>query len=786
MDPLTALGLASNIVQFVDFSGKLISATHEIYTSASGARNENVELESLAQNLKHLANQACPLQTTIMVVGKEDELLRDLGKQCVELSDELVSILEKLKAKSGSKKWQSFYQALQTVRKKDEIEALQQRLDRIGNQMGVRAVLNQQTQVFDRIQALANDNRLLEGSRERDINKLTVDMEGLFTQLREQMIKEGEKSRGEVLTQIAQHAQTGIKYSIEQRVLGQLSFESMGEREISIRPAHAKTFGWIFQEHSGAEFVQWLKSEDKLFWISGKPGSGKSTLMKYLSDHEYTLSHLEQWAGSFHLITANHFFWNPGKESLQKSPQGLLRSILYQLLKKRPDFIPYAAPELWRAYGSSDRANPVPGSETLFRSIPYLNSAFQRISTPMLVSKVKLCLFIDGLDEYEGKPDDIIGLVGVLKHLPQVKVCVSSRPWNEFEKVFGQDDSKKLYMQDLTRGDIEIYVRDTLENDPGYLELKESDDEGLGLDLITDITESSNGVFLWVYLVVRSLLQGLTNDDKFSDLQRRLAETPTELNDLFRKTLWSVDAFYRQYTAHMFLVTLAASETLPLMAYWYMNQDDPDLALKMEIEPLTVQKTGARLKQMRKRLNAYSKGLLEAQFFQNDTESLSSSVLFDWKVDLLHRTMWDFLRTDDIQELLFQWAASDFDASKAICEAMLAQIKTAPQEEAYFRDRGPVWRLREIFSYHFKDNTRLDSGSINRPSNPTRESRMDLLVKELNRTIQVQESIVNFTSEDLCWNLTWESEEAAADRLTRPSIWSKVSAGASSFLKKML
>jgi hypothetical protein len=85
----------------------------------------------------------------------------------------------------------------------------------------------------------------------------------------------------------------------------------------------------------------------------------------------------------------------------------------------------------------------------------------------MVTFNVNFCFFLDGLDEYEGKPTDIIRLVELLKSMLKVKVCVSSRPWNEFEKVSGQDESKKLYMHDLTRGDIELYVRDPLENDAG-------------------------------------------------------------------------------------------------------------------------------------------------------------------------------------------------------------------------------------------------------------------------------------------------------------------------------
>ena len=57
MDPLTALGLAANIVQFVDFTSKLISQSHEIYRSADGALEDHVALENVANNLSKLSDE---------------------------------------------------------------------------------------------------------------------------------------------------------------------------------------------------------------------------------------------------------------------------------------------------------------------------------------------------------------------------------------------------------------------------------------------------------------------------------------------------------------------------------------------------------------------------------------------------------------------------------------------------------------------------------------------------------------------------------------------------------
>ena len=366
---------------------------------------------------------------------------------------------------------------------------------------------------------------------------------------------------------------------------------------------------------------------------------------------------------------------------MQKSQEGLLRSILYQILRQCPDLIPFAAPNL---------SGPL-GGPVKKLTVSKLLDAFHGISAHMATSNVNFCFFLDGLDEYEGKPNDIIRLVEVLKSMLKVKVCVSSRPWNEFEKEFGQDKSKKLYMHELTRGDIELYVRDILENDAGFRELQERDCSCL--DLIQDVVDAAKGVFLWVFLVVRSLLEGLTNADRIIDLRKRLQLLPTDLNEYFERILFTVDNFYRTQTAQMFRVTLAAYETLPSLCYWYIDQEEPSLMEKLEVAPLSQKETEHRLKQTQKRLNACCKGLLEINPTAGDHFP---------KVDFLHRTVRDFLRIPEMQKLLDKWTSEDFDEQIAICEAIVCVVKTTPQEESYFQSYGPITNLLSTLLAHIK------------------------------------------------------------------------------------
>jgi hypothetical protein len=55
MEPLLALGLASNIVQIADFSGRMISRSKEIHNSANGALSIHTYLEDAARNLEELS-----------------------------------------------------------------------------------------------------------------------------------------------------------------------------------------------------------------------------------------------------------------------------------------------------------------------------------------------------------------------------------------------------------------------------------------------------------------------------------------------------------------------------------------------------------------------------------------------------------------------------------------------------------------------------------------------------------------------------------------------------------
>lgn len=86
------------------------------------------------------------------------------------------------------------------------------------------------------------------------------------------------------------------------------------------------------------DFSVWLKSGEGLYWINGKAGSGKSTLMNYICQDGRRLEYLKEWSLNRQLLTPSYFFWAAGSRQ-QQSIDGLLRSLIYQMLTKYPELV---------------------------------------------------------------------------------------------------------------------------------------------------------------------------------------------------------------------------------------------------------------------------------------------------------------------------------------------------------------------------------------------------------------------------------------------------------------
>lgn len=136
MDPITAVGFAASILNFIDFSHKLISGTLEVIKS--GSTSENAHVSVVINDLHAVTKELdkCPPGNS-----KHDEALNTLASECKVLSEELQKLLEKLKVTAKNSKWKSIKTTLRSMWKKGEVAELEGRLDTYRSQILLRLVL---------------------------------------------------------------------------------------------------------------------------------------------------------------------------------------------------------------------------------------------------------------------------------------------------------------------------------------------------------------------------------------------------------------------------------------------------------------------------------------------------------------------------------------------------------------------------------------------------------------------------------------------------------------------
>ncbi|CAI6238451.1 unnamed protein product [Periconia digitata] len=471
----------------------------------------------------------------------------------------------------------------------------------------------------------------------------------------------------------------------EQRFLISLHYSYMYSRVTNVARAHLKTFDWIFEPDCDVGFVEWLKNDDGIYWISGKPGSGKSTLMKYLYDHPKMLESLKHWAKGTELITASFFFWSIGTQ-MQRTQEGLLRSLIFSILKQCPDLISHVCPASW-----SFEQGEVFSEE--FWTLDQLRITMSEIVLQQDTSS-KFCFFIDGLDEYGGQQSELVETLSFLTSSQSIKICASSRPWNIFEDAYGNRPSRKLYLEQLTRGDIALFVRSKLEE---HTRLAMLSLEDVGVDeLVNDIVKRAQGVFLWVYLVLLSLCEGLTNGDDVSLLQDRLNLIPSDLEMFFRLILDSVEPVYKDKMAQTFQVVLHSNEPLTLITLSFLDQRDLGSRLLDPVTAMDSYEIFDRHNKTRRRINGRYKGLLEVMLVP------SATAFTGYRVDFFHRTVHDFIRLNDMQKFLRSHLPEGFSAHKAICKdnlrAMLSNLMFHARMLEIETSASPTEILEEVQS----------------------------------------------------------------------------------------
>ena len=479
----------------------------------------------------------------------------------------------------------------------------------------------------------------------------------------------------------------------EQAILDLLFFPRIEERHEWIPTAHHRTFNWIFDQSGNVELHwsnlnYWFQSGDGLYWVCGKAGSGKSTLMKYICHDTSTMDRLRIWASGANLVTASCYFWNPGT-TMQKSHIGLLQSLLYEIMAKHRDLMPLLFPRRWRSYERYGLSHhPLTMSE-LKEAMAILKRQDQ--------ASVKICLFIDGLDEYEGDHKSIVAFLQELVLAPNFKICVSSRPLIVFKDAF--DRMPKLKVEDMTRKDITAYVDGMFHENPRYIRLLESEPERAP-SLILEIVNKASGVFFWVFLVVRSLLEGLSSGDRIIDLQKRVQGLPGDLEEYFAYMLGGLDSLYISQATQFFRYVLESKLPIPLLTFSFLDEEDQDSILYSPIKPFEMKMVMSRCEEAERRIASRCKGLLEVYHREATNPNLAD--YHDDKaqkvrhVGFLHRTVKDFLEISSVQSQFVAQDTEDFGAANVILKAVLIHLKGLREGRNIMDNRNALLPLLDL------------------------------------------------------------------------------------------
>ncbi|KAI9162747.1 ATPase [Paramyrothecium foliicola] len=323
-----------------------------------------------------------------------------------------------------------------------------------------------------------------------------------------------------------------------QALLVSLYFPEMYARQRNIQRAHYDTCDWLFRSEEYRSWMDWIDvgTHYGLLWIKGKPGAGKSTIMREALrraqlQHESTLT------------TIAAFFFNArGTSPLEKSPIGVYRSLLHQILQQDSAAL-FDLTVLHKRQAMYQ-------SVVTWQEEELQDFLVRVLATPKSRPTI---IFVDAMDECNDT--EVRELVRFFSHLTKlslkngakINVCLSSRHYPHISI----DGCPEVVVENNNRGDISAFVTAEAETDACIESLKD------------DIVQKSEGVFLWVVLVI-SMLKRSGRGKSVKWLRQRLSEIPPELDKLFTGLFVTIKPDEAEISIRLMQLVLCAREPLSL------------------------------------------------------------------------------------------------------------------------------------------------------------------------------------------------------------------------------
>jgi len=328
---------------------------------------------------------------------------------------------------------------------------------------------------------------------------------------------------------------------------------------IACKAHHNGTAEWFFQ---GSIFNHW-KSTGPFLWVHGKPGSGKSILCSSIIQDIIVLRD----AGE---VTLAYFYFDFRDVDKQKL-QNLLPSLLIQFFSRSDPYCDV----LSRLYSAHDRGVHKPNDWAMVECLKEMLTLDGQPPTYIIMDAVDECPIISSVpsprEEVLELVDELVGL-----HLPNLRICVTSRPEVDIQAVLESLGSRPVSLHDESgqKQDIMDYVHTFVHTDRRMRRWRDEDKDLV----IKTLSEKADGMFRWVYCQLEVLRHCFP-----SSVRAILAELPESLDDTYERILREIRKPNQGHTRRLLQCLVAAvrplrvEELAEILAFDFSTEGIPNL-----------------------------------------------------------------------------------------------------------------------------------------------------------------------------------------------------------------